>query len=148
MSAPSEKIQLPLEPTYADALVPLGTLIVLIATSVYLFGLGALDGPVQVALVVAAMVTVVVIVRKGGTWDQVVESGKRALGSIESAIFILLAIGALIGTWNLSGTIPTLVYYGIQWINPSWYYLATVLICAGISLSIGSSWTTAGTVGV
>src|SRR5262249_22821347 len=65
-----------------------------------------------------------------------------------SAIFILLAVGALIGVWNMSGTIPTLVYYGIQWISPSWYYLTTALVCAAVSLSIGSSWTTAGTIGV
>ena len=63
-------------------------------------------------------------------------------------MFILLAVGALIGTWNLSGTIPTLVYYGIQLLSPSWYYPATALICGVIAMSIGSSWTTAGTIGV
>ena len=74
--------------------------------------------------------------------------GQTALSSLTSAIFILLAVGALIGTWNLSGTIPTLVYYGIQILAPGWYYLATALICGTIALSIGSSWTTAGTIGV
>jgi NhaC family Na+:H+ antiporter len=57
-------------------------------------------------------------------------------------------VGALIGTWNLSGTIPTLVFYGIKVLSPSWYYLASALICGVIALSIGSSWTTAGTIGV
>jgi Na+:H+ antiporter, NhaC family len=50
--------------------------------------------------------------------------------------------------WNLSGTIPTLVYYGIQVLSPGWSYAATALICGVIALSIGSSWTTAGTIGV
>jgi Na+:H+ antiporter, NhaC family len=50
--------------------------------------------------------------------------------------------------WNLSGTIPTLVYYGIQVLSPSWYYAATALICGTVAMSIGSSWTTAGTIGV
>jgi NhaC family Na+:H+ antiporter len=59
-----------------------------------------------------------------------------------------LAVGALIGVWNLSGTIPTLVYYGIQVLSPDWYYAATALICGVIAMSIGSSWTTAGTIGV
>ena len=135
-------------PSYADALIPVFTLIAMIAGSVYLYGLDALDGPLQTALVICSMVTSVIILRNGHSWEEVAESGRRGLSSIVSAIFILLAVGALIGTWNLSGTIPTLVYYGIQWIDPNWYYLATTLICSLISLSIGSSWTTAGTVGV
>jgi NhaC family Na+:H+ antiporter len=70
------------------------------------------------------------------------------LSSITSAIFILLAVGALIGTWNLSGTIPTLVYYGIQVLAPGYYYVAAAVMCGVVALSIGSSWTTAGTIGV
>jgi NhaC family Na+:H+ antiporter len=136
------------EPSYVDAIVPIVTLIAMIAGSIHLFGLDALDGPLQTALVICSMVTAVIILRNGHSWEEVAESGRRGLSSIVSAIFILLAVGALIGTWNLSGTIPTLVYYGIQWIDPNWYYLATTLICSVISLSIGSSWTTAGTVGV
>src|SRR3954454_19670436 len=64
------------------------------------------------------------------------------------AHFILLAVGALIGTWNLSGTIPSLVYYGIQALSPGYFYVATAVICGVVAMSIGSSWTTAGTVGV
>ncbi|HIK44326.1 MAG TPA: Na+/H+ antiporter NhaC, partial [Leptolyngbyaceae cyanobacterium M65_K2018_010] len=74
--------------------------------------------------------------------------GGRAVASVTSAIFILLAVGALIGTWNMSGTIPTLVYYGIQILRPGWFYVAAAMICAVVSVAIGSSWTTAGTVGV
>jgi NhaC family Na+:H+ antiporter len=138
----------PVNPSYADAIVPLVTLIVLIAGSVYLFGFEALDGPLQVALVVCSMVAGLVILRNGHSWEEIAAAGRRGLSSIVSAIFILLGVGALIGTWNMSGTIPTLVYYGIQWIDPDWYYLTTALICAAVSLSIGSSWTTAGTIGV
>ena len=70
------------------------------------------------------------------------------MSSITSAVFILLAVGALIGTWNLSGTIPTLVYYGIQLLAPSYFYIAAAVICGLVAMSIGSSWTTAATVGV
>lgn len=136
------------EPSYLDAILPLVTLMVLIAGGLYLYGLDALAGPIPTALVFCSMVTGVIILRNGHAWEEVAESGRRGLSSIVSAIFILLAVGALIGTWNLSGTIPTLVYYGIQWIDPNYYYLTTALICAAISMSIGSSWTTAGTVGV
>ena len=70
------------------------------------------------------------------------------MASITSALFILFAVGALIGVWNLSGTIPTLVYYGIQILSPGWYYAAAAIICGVVAMSIGSSWTTAGTIGV
>src|SRR4029453_16096033 len=86
--------------------------------------------------------------KNGHTWDDVQKAGQGALASITSAVFILLAVGALIGVWNLSGTIPTLVYYGIQVLSPGWYYAATALICGAIAMSIGSSGATAGTTGV
>ncbi|WP_371930644.1 Na+/H+ antiporter NhaC [Streptomyces poriferorum] len=113
-----------------------------------LFGLDALDGPLQVALVLCAMSVALIAMRMGHRWEAVQKIGQGAMSSITSAVFILLAVGALIGVWNLSGTIPTLVYYGIQILSPSWYYAATALICGIVALSIGSSWTTAGTIGV
>jgi NhaC family Na+:H+ antiporter len=115
---------------------------------VFLFGLGAIDGPVQVALLVSTMVTALVLLKNGHPWEEISAAGGRALTSIVSAIFILLAVGALIGTWNMSGTIPTMVYYGIQLLQPNWFYAASAMICAIVALSIGSSWTTVGTVGV
>lgn len=136
------------EPSYLDAIVPLVVLIALIAGSVVLFGLGAIDGPTQVALILSTMVAAIIILKNGHPWDEIAASGGRALASIVSAIFILLAVGALIGTWNMSGTIPTLVHYGIQLLQPNWFYLATAIICAIVSVGIGSSWTTAGTIGV
>src|SRR5262245_12067672 len=136
------------EPSLVDALIPLITLVVLIGGAIALFGLDALDGPIPAALVVCAMVAALVILKNGHSWDEIQKSGQRALSSITTAIFILLAVGALIGTWCLSGTIPTLVYYGIKALSPSWYYAASALICGAIALTIGSSWTTAGTIGV
>ena len=64
------------------------------------------------------------------------------------AIGILLAVGALIGTWALSGTIVAMVYYGLEILNPNYFYATTALICAAVAFSIGSSWTTAGTIGI
>jgi NhaC family Na+:H+ antiporter len=136
------------EPSLLDALVPLAALAVLIGGSLLLFGLDALDGPVQVALVLCVMVAALVAMKNGHTWAEVETAAQGSLASITSAIFILLAVGALIGVWNLSGTIPTLVYYGIQLLSPGLYYAAAALICGIIAMSIGSSWTTAGTIGV
>ena len=134
--------------TVFDAIAALLTLVVLIGGALLIFGLDALDGPIQVALVLCCMVASLIALKNGHSWDDVQTAGQGAMSSITSAVFILLAVGALIGTWNLSGTIPTLVYYGLQILSPSWYYLATALICGAVALAIGSSWTTAGTIGV
>ncbi|MGV0599834.1 Na+/H+ antiporter NhaC family protein, partial [Mycolicibacterium pulveris] len=135
-------------PSLSDALIPLIALAVLIGSAIALFGIDALDGPVQVALVLCCAVAALIALKNGHPWTQVQEAGQGALSSITSALFILLAVGALIGTWTLSGTIPTLVYYGIQVLSPGYFYVATAVICGVVAMSIGSSWTTAGTVGV
>ena len=113
-----------------------------------LFGLDALDGPIQVAMILCCAVAALIGLKNGYKWLAVQEAGQAALSSISSALFILLAVGALIGTWNLSGTIPTLVYYGIQILSPGYFYVAGAVICGVVALSIGSSWTTAATIGV
>ena len=136
------------EPSYADAIIPAVTLIVLIAGAIFLFGLDALDGPVQVALIFCDILVGLIITKNGHSWDDVGRSAQVAMGSVTTPFFILFGIGALIGTWNMSGTIPTMVYYGIHLLHPAYFYVATVVICSVISLSIGSSWTTAGTIGV
>ena len=135
-------------PSYLDAAIPLLALVALVAASVALFGLDAVAGPMQVGMVLATMVAIAVILSNGHSWDDIAASGRKGIATVVGAIFILLAVGALIGTWNLSGTIPTLVYYGIQLIHPSWFLPVAFIVCAATSLSIGSSWTTVGTVGV
>ena len=136
------------DPSYADAIIPLVILIALIAGSVILYGARAVEGPMQVALILSSMCAMIIILKNGHSWNDIVASGSVALASVASAISILLAVGALIGAWNMSGTIPTIVFYGIQLLQPSYFYLATALLCAAVSLCTGSSWTTVGTVGV
>jgi NhaC family Na+:H+ antiporter len=148
MSAHEDASPAPHIPSLVDAVLPLLLLAVLIAGALLLFGLDALDGPIQVALVVCCLVAALIVMRNRHSWDEVQHASQEAMGSLASAVFILLAVGALIGVWNLSATIPTFVYYGIQIPSPSWYYAAAAVICGVVSLSIGSSWTTAGTIGV
>ena len=92
-------------PSYFDAAVPLIVLIVLVGASVALFGLSAIDGPMQVAMILATLVAVAVIMKNGHPWEEIAQSGQKGLATVVGAIFILLAVGALIGTWNMSGTI-------------------------------------------
>lgn len=136
------------EPSYVDAIIPLVTLVVLVGGAIALFGIDAVDGPIPAGLILCSMVVALIALKNGYNWSDVARTGKMAFESIATPIFILLAVGALIGTWNMSGTIPTLAFYGIQLLQPSFFYPATLFICAFIAMSIGSSWTTAGTIGV
>src|SRR5436190_5235004 len=86
--------------------------------------------------------------KNGYTSAAVADAAIGGVTTAMSAIFILLAVGALIGTWNMAGTIPTIVDYGVQLLNPTIFYVTTAAICALVGMVTGSSWTTAGTLGV
>jgi NhaC family Na+:H+ antiporter len=87
-------------PSLLDALIPLIALVVLIGGSLLLFGLDALDGPIQVALILCSGVAGLVALKNGYDWEDVQRAASGSLASITSAIFILLAVGALIGVWT------------------------------------------------
>jgi Na+:H+ antiporter, NhaC family len=139
---------LPRSPSLLDAAIPLLALIALIATTVITFGVDATAGPLQVALLLAASVAGLVAFKNGYSVAYIREAAIGGVASGMAALFILLAVGALIGTWNMAGTIPTIVYYGIGLLNATWFYAATAIVCGLVGVSIGSSWTTAATVGV
>src|SRR5204863_2225875 len=84
----------------------------------------------------------------GYTSAAVADAAIGGVTTAMSAIFILLAVGALIGTWNMAGTIPTVVDYGVRLLTPTIFFLTTAAICAVVGMVTGSSWTTAGTLGV
>src|SRR3954452_17817162 len=136
------------EPSLLDALIPLVFMIGLLTLSIVLFGIDAALGPLQVALLMSAVVAAVVAHKNGHSWERLGEEVVKGISLAMSAIMILLMVGALIGVWNMSGTIATIVYYGIQFLNATWFYFASALICALVGLATGSSWTTAATVGV
>ena len=135
-------------PSLLDALIPVVTLIVLIGLTIALFGTDATGGPLQVALLSSAVVAALVAFKNGHSVTYVREAAIGGISSALGAVFILLAVGSLIGTWNMAGTIPTVVYYGVGLISETWFYPATALICGLVGLAIGSSWTTAATLGV
>lgn len=136
------------QPSFLDASIPLITLIVLLSASVYLFGDNSSYGPNQVALFMATAVAVVIGLKNGYRWSIIEKAMVKGISISLGAVLILLSVGALIGTWMLSGTVPTLIYYGLQLISPSWFYAASCLLCGIVAMSIGSSWTTAATIGV
>ena len=138
----------PRSPTLLDALIPLLALIGCIALTVITFGVDATAGPLQVALLLGATVAGLMAFKNGYSAAYVRDAAIGGVASGMAALFILLAVGALIGTWNMAGTIPTIVYYGIGLLSATWFYAATAIVCALVGLAIGSSWTTAATVGV
>ena len=131
-----------------EAIVPVASLILLVGLSYYLFGDGGANGPNQVGMVVATMIAVVVGWRRGHTLHELSDAAIASVSSGMSAIFILFAVGALIGTWAMSGTLVAMVYYGLQILNPAYFYVSAAAIAAVISFGIGSSWTVVGTVGI
>ena len=135
-------------PSLAQALLPLLTLVIMLSLSVHLYGNDSSYGANQIALLLAGGVAALVGIRNGLHWDEIQQSIVHGVAVATGAMFILLAVGSLIGTWILSGTVPTLIVYGMQLMSPDWFYPATCLICALVSLAIGSSWTVAGTLGV
>ena len=131
-----------------EALVPITSLVALVGLSFYLFGDAGAVGPNQVALVVATMVAVFIAWRRGHSLEALRDAAVASVGSGVGASFILFAVGALIGTWAMSGTLVAMVYYGLKILSPNFFYAATALIAAVVSFSIGSSWTLVGTIGV
>lgn len=135
-------------PSLFDAILPIGVLIIALAFSVIWFGDSSSSGPNQIALLLAMGVAAIVGLKNGHKWKDLEQGIIKGITLSLGAILILLVVGALIGTWMLAGTVPTLIYYGLELLNPSLFYAATCAICATVAMSIGSSWTTAATVGV
>lgn len=134
--------------TLVDALIPILSLIVMLAASVALYGEDSSYGANQIALILAASIALLVGFKNGYSWEEMEEGIVSGISMSLGAILILLMVGLLIGTWVLSGTVPTMIYYGMQILEPDIFYAATCIICALVSVSIGSSWTTAGTIGI
>lgn len=131
------------------AFIPLTVLIVLLALDISIFGSDSILGASQVALLVAAGVAVWLgMWLYKIPWDTFEKEISGNIGNVGSAILILLLIGAISGTWTLSGVVPSFIYYGIQIISPRVFLLTACVLCAVVSVMTGSSWTTIATVGV
>ena len=129
--------------------VPFLVLIALITCCVAVFGNATLDGASQVTLLVASAVSVMVgHFSKRLTWEDLEREVSAKISYCSPAIIILFLIGAIGGTWMVSGIVPTMIYYGMQILRPEIFLVSSSLLCALVSLMIGSSWTTVATIGV
>ena len=131
------------------SLIPLAVLTGLLYVVIRCFGSDAINGGSQIALLSATSVCVMLAIGLYRCrWSVLEESIIDNIRASASAILILLLIGAIAGTWMISGVVPTLIYYGLQILHPSFFLVASCLICAVVSLMTGSSWTTIATIGV
>ncbi|WP_373073631.1 Na+/H+ antiporter NhaC family protein, partial [Zeaxanthinibacter enoshimensis] len=131
-----------------EALIPVFALVGMLAYNVYVFGDDAISGSNQFILLMGGAVAAVVGAFNKVSYEKMLEEVARNVKSTTGALLILLMVGALAGTWLISGIIPAMIYYGLQVLNPTIFLAACVIICAVISVATGSSWTTSATVGI
>ena len=131
-----------------QSLIPIVFLIILLTYNVYVFGDDSLEGSNQFILLIGASIAVFIGFINKISYEIILEKIGKNLYSVTGAILILLFVGALTGTWLISGIIPAMIYYGLLIIHPNIFLPACVILCALVSLATGSSWSTSATIGV
>lgn len=137
------------KPSWGVSLIPFVALVAVLVLVIKGFGADALSGGSQVALMFAAGVTVAIgMVFYHIPWKDFENAMVDNISSVATSVIILLLIGAVAGSWMISGVVPTLIYYGMKVITPAIFLFATCVISAVIAVMTGSSWTTIATIGV
>lgn len=131
------------KPTFIYALSML-----IAAIAVISIGILAFDAPIQILMFIAILVLIPFMLGLGFTYKQVEKSMLNSMAKALQPGLILLTVGILIGAWIASGTVPTLIYYGVNAISPSFFLVTTLLFCSLVSVATGTSWGTIGTAGI
>lgn len=131
------------QPSLLEAIFPIIAMLVLISVGFAGFGIR-----IEPLLILASLFAAVIALRVGVTWDEMLSGIREKIDAAMPALLILIAIGILIGMWTISGTIPAMIYYGLELINPKFIILIAFIVTAIVSIVTGSSWGSAGTVGV
>ena len=137
------------KPTPLFSAIPIASLIVLLFIGLDIFGTDALNGASQICLLIATGICLTIsILKYKATWNDHEKALKKNIADTSVSIFILLLIGAMSGTWMVSGIVPTLIYYGLQIISPQIFLFTACIISGLVSIVTGSSWTTIATIGI
>ena len=131
-----------------ESLIPIILLIILLSINAIIFGDGAIEGANQFSLLIAAAFGGIIALRYHKTWDDLQKGIVKSIGTAMPSMLILLLIGSLAGTWMISGVVPAMIYYGLEFLNPKLFLMLSVIICAIVSVVSGSSWSTIATIGV
>jgi Na+:H+ antiporter, NhaC family len=131
-----------------EACIPILLLVGMLAYNIFIFGDSALAGSNQFILLLGGAIAGLVGWKNKVSFKQMLEEIANNIKSTTGGILILLMVGALSGTWMISGIIPTMIYYGLQILSPEIFLAASLVICSMVSLATGSSWSTSATVGI
>ncbi|MEC5423347.1 Na+/H+ antiporter NhaC [Virgibacillus sp. C22-A2] len=131
------------KPTLLEALIPIVAMLLLLAVGYGVYGLSP-----EPLLISASIVAGIIALRVGVKWDEMMLGIREKLDMAMPAILVLISIGILIGSWMIAGTIPMMIYYGLELINPRFIVLIAFIVSAIIAIVTGTSWGSAGTVGV
>ena len=130
-------------PTILEALIPVVAMLL-----VLFIGKGVLGFSTEPLLIIVACVAAFVAWRVGCTWDDMLDEISQKIAKGMPAILILITVGAMVGTWMASGTIPMMIYYGVQIVSPKWLLVTAFLITSLVSVATGTSWGSVATMGV
>lgn len=131
------------KPTVGQALVPILGMLVILG-----IGIGLLGLPAEPLIVLAAVVSGAMAIHLGYSYDEIMEEISEKIAKVWGALLILVIVGFMIGSWMLGGTIPMLIYYGLKLISPQYLALTAFVVSAIVSVMTGTSWGSAGTIGV
>lgn len=133
----------PRAPTLAESLLPIVTMVLLLG-----IGYAAFDLPPEPLMVLSTVIAALLVKRLGHSYNDILASISQKIAKTMPALLILISVGLLIGTWMAGGTIPLMIYYGLKLINPAMLYVTALLVTSVVSVCTGTSWGSAGTVGV
>lgn len=130
-------------PTLLESLIPILTMVILLG-----FGYALFDLPPEPLVIISTIIAGLLVLRLGYNYQDIIDSIAQKIAKTMPALLILITVGALIGTWIAGGTIPIMIYYGLKIINPSWLYVTALFVTSIVSICTGTSWGSAGTIGV
>lgn len=138
-----KKVRTPRAPKMWEALIPVFVLLIGMLVGVLKLGLEA-----HVPLVIACVATAIMAAVCGNSWEKILSAILDSITSATEALLIIMCVGMLIGTWVWAGTMPAMVYYGLELISPRVFLFVGAILCGIVGVATGSSWTASGTVGV
>lgn len=133
----------PRKPNFIEAIIPVIVLLVTMVVGTVYMGLEP-----HVPLILSCIATAAVAAFCGYSWDYIIMGALDSIRSAVEALLIIMCVGMLIGSWVWAGTMPAMVYYGLQMISPGAFLVVGAILCGIVGLATGSSWTASGTVGV
>ncbi|MCG9849873.1 Na+/H+ antiporter NhaC [Staphylococcus argenteus] len=131
------------QPTFLESISTIVVMVIVVVTGFVFF-----DIPIQVLLIIASAYATWIAIRVGLTWQDLEKGIAERLNTAMPAIFIILAVGIIVGSWMFSGTVPALIYYGLDLLNPSYFLISAFFISAITSVATGTAWGSASTAGI